>query len=227
MFLKSTFTWIDNYRFNLLLVATLLVLFVPAFVKNTFLSDILFVVSMSFLLIQSMITITPLNSKITPLRYVFLSFTIVVIWLEKIGLQVFYYKEFKLSFLIVFFVYIIVALGRFVYNSTTVNRNVLVTTIVIYLLIGIVIANLAFLMHFIFPNGYSFPQTIIEAEFVDFLYFGFVTMTTVGYGDIVPTCNETQTLTYLSAVVGQLYVAIVVAMIVGKYIVSNSNEKTH
>lgn len=227
MFLKSTFTWIDNYRFNLLLVATLLVLFVPAFVKNTFLSDILFVVSMSFLLIQSMITITPLNSKITPLRYVFLSFTIVVIWLEKIGLQVFYYKEFKLSFLIVFFVYIIVALGRFVYNSTTVNRNVLVTTIVIYLLIGIVIANLAFLMHFIFPNGYRFPETIVRPEFVDFLYFGFVTMTTVGYGDIVPTCNETQTLTYLSAVVGQLYVAIVVAMIVGKYIVSNSNEKTH
>lgn len=101
----------------------------------------------------------------------------------------------------------------------------LITAIIIYLLIGIVIANLAFLLHFVFPNAYRFPDTIRTPEFVDFLYFGFVTITTVGFGDITPTCHETQALTYLSAVVGQLYVAIVVAMIFGKYLVSVTNEK--
>lgn len=227
MLLKSTFAWIDSYRFRLLLVATLLVLFIPAFVKNTILSDLLFVVSMSFLLIQSMITITPVHTKITPIRYVFLFLTILIIWLEKIGVHIFYYTEFKLIFLALFFVFVIISLSRFVYNETNVNHNVLIATIIIYLLIGIVVANLAFLTYFIFPNAYNFQDTVAKPEFVDFLYFAFVTMTTVGYGDITPTCNETQTLTYLSAVTGQLYVAIVVAMIVGKYIVSNSYEKTN
>lgn len=118
MLLKTSTSWINKYRFNLLLVATLLVLFTPAFVKNTFFADTLFVVCMSFLLIQSILTITPVGTKITPVKYGFLIGTIVVLWLEKTGITVFYITEFKFLFLVLFFIFIIVSLSKFIYEST-------------------------------------------------------------------------------------------------------------
>ena len=51
-----------------------------------------------------------------------------------------------------------------------------------------------------------------------FLYFSFVTMTTLGYGDISPITSYAMTATYLEAVFGQLYLAIMVARLVGMYI---------
>ncbi len=53
------------------------------------------------------------------------------------------------------------------------------------------------------------------AEFSRFVYFSFVTMTTLGYGDLTPTRPITQTLVWFQAVMGQFYVAVVIAWLVG------------
>jgi hypothetical protein len=50
-------------------------------------------------------------------------------------------------------------------------------------------------------------------------------MSTVGYGDITPRIPETQTLAYLMAISGQLYVAIIMAFLVGKFLVHSDNAK--
>ena len=49
------------------------------------------------------------------------------------------------------------------------------------------------------------------------LYYTFMTFTTTGYGDIAPTHPISKSLAVLISVVGQLYVAVVIAMLVGKY----------
>ncbi len=51
-------------------------------------------------------------------------------------------------------------------------------------------------------------------RFWDFLYFSFVTMTTLGYGDITPAGEEARSIATLEAVAGQFYVAVLVARIV-------------
>jgi hypothetical protein len=51
-----------------------------------------------------------------------------------------------------------------------------------------------------------------------FIYFSFVTLTTLGYGDITPSQTWVSTLNYLEAVIGQLYVAIVIARLVSLYL---------
>ena len=57
-----------------------------------------------------------------------------------------------------------------------------------------------------------------------FIYFSFVTLTTLGYGDITPTLPLSRTVTWMEAVVGQLYLAILVARLVGLH-VSNKGEE--
>ena len=50
-----------------------------------------------------------------------------------------------------------------------------------------------------------------------FLYYSFVTLTTLGYGDITPVHPVARMLSYLEAVIGQLYLAVLVASLVGRY----------
>jgi hypothetical protein len=46
------------------------------------------------------------------------------------------------------------------------------------------------------------------------VYFGLVTLTTLGYGDIIPRSGQTRTLAWVEAVVGQFYIGVVIAALV-------------
>lgn len=60
--------------------------------------------------------------------------------------------------------------------------------------------------------------------FLDLLYYSYVTMTTLGFGDITPATRIASALTYLEAISGVMYVAILVASLVGAY-ASNGRRK--
>ena len=72
----------------------------------------------------------------------------------------------------------------------------------------------------------AFEQLAVSAWAggTDYVYFSFVTLTTLGYGDITPLTPVAQTLAWLEAVVGQLYLAILVARLVGLHIVHSRGE---
>ena len=53
------------------------------------------------------------------------------------------------------------------------------------------------------------------APFSDLIYFSFVTMSTLGYGDITPETQVAKTLTWMQSVTGQFYLAVLVAWLVG------------
>jgi predicted nucleic-acid-binding Zn-ribbon protein len=57
-----------------------------------------------------------------------------------------------------------------------------------------------------------------ESLKVQLNYFSFVTIATLGYGDIVPKLPTTQMLAILEAVIGQFYMAVVIAWLVGTYV---------
>ncbi|HKQ61239.1 MAG TPA: ion channel [Candidatus Polarisedimenticolaceae bacterium] len=64
------------------------------------------------------------------------------------------------------------------------------------------------------PSAFAFPGAH-EARPGDVFYFSFVTLTTVGYGDVVPVSPAARQLAWLEAAVGQLYLAVLVARLVG------------
>ena len=89
--------------------------------------------------------------------------------------------------------------------------------ICVYLLIGLVWALLYGITASL--DSQAFSQPIIEIEsYGRAVYFSFTTLTTLGYGDIIPVSPLAKMLTNLEAMIGQLYPAILIAILVGGYL---------
>ena len=70
-------------------------------------------------------------------------------------------------------------------------------------------------VHRHFPEAYNFD---IHKNFSisDYNYYSFVTLSTLGYGDISPQIPISKSLAILETIVGQLYLTIIIALLVGK-----------
>jgi voltage-gated potassium channel len=215
-FYKKGKVWVNIHRFKLLILATLLVLILPAFAGHGLLGSLLFIASMSFLFIQSMVVATTKKTKTLYIRYAIVIVMITIFSVDPFGLQSSLVEAIRLILLALFFGSVIFYLFKFMSKASSVNVDLIITAINIYLLFGIIAANLAFLCYKIYPDAYLFPSNILSPNFVTFVYYSFITMSTVGYGDITPRIAETQTLAYFFAIAGQLYVAIIIAFLVGK-----------
>jgi hypothetical protein len=69
------------------------------------------------------------------------------------------------------------------------------------------------------PGSFIVSNEDVSRTGGNFLYYSFVTLTTLGYGDITPASSPARSLSTLEAVTGQLYIAILVARLVGLHIV--------
>jgi len=110
-----------------------------------------------------------------------------------------------------------------VIRSKRMDRNQLTAAICIYLLLGIILAilNMIVLKHI--PGSFKGISPDVQNG-LDMIYFTFVTMTTLGYGDISPVGPLARALAYMAAVAGQFYVALLVGMMVGQYIRQKPDE---
>ncbi len=124
---------------------------------------------------------------------------------------------------VVFFAYMIVNILLFIYKQDEVTRDLIVGAAVVYLLMAIMWTFIYRVVEMANPGSFTISATDIH-ERLRFTYFSLVTITTLGYGDIVPTTGLASSLATLEAVVGQLYLVTTVAWLVGVR-VSQSRER--
>lgn len=92
--------------------------------------------------------------------------------------------------------------------------------IAVYLMLGLIWGFAYSLVELHHPGSFNLPGTAIDAaresdeNMRDLVYFSFVTLTTLGYGDIAPKSPHARTLATLEALVGQLYLVILIARLV-------------
>ena len=116
-------------------------------------------------------------------------------------------------------VVVVVAVSR----HAQVTRETILGGINAYFLIGLAFMLLHSATLLADPKAYLFLGSSVELEnsywsakaFSSMLYFSFTTLTTLGYGDIIPFSSVARLLTSAEAIVGQLYFAIVLARLVG------------
>jgi hypothetical protein len=98
-----------------------------------------------------------------------------------------------------------------------VNQNRIVGAVCVYLMLGVIGAAVAASIAAMQPGAFRFPEGVssdgayLEVETSSYLYFSFVTLATLGYGDITPVTPLARTFSWMLAVAGQMYIAIVVA----------------
>jgi hypothetical protein len=119
-----------------------------------------------------------------------------------------------------FFMDMIYLLSRaLLVEQTRVTGDTLWGAINVYLLFGMMFAFLYSALLTLHPEAFS--GGILDNESLDvaqsMIYYSFVTMTTLGYGDITPKIQVAATLAYVQALIGQLYVAILIARLVSMY----------
>lgn len=127
-----------------------------------------------------------------------------------------YADAINLLFTLAFFMSAAYFAGRRVLLSGRVDGNSIVGSVAVYLLLGLIWATLYLLVLEFVPDSFNGLEHIDWAKnFGNALYFSYVTVTSLGFGDISPTSPLSRTLVYLEAVTGTFYMAIVVASLVG------------
>ena len=127
---------------------------------------------------------------------------------------------------IAFFAFIIVAVLRFILSQDEITGDLIAGAAVVYLFIAALWAFAYRLIEMIHPGSFSVPQVQVQnlGPSVNYMYYSLVTLTTLGYGDITPSTSVAKVCSSLEALIGQLYLVITVAWLVGIH-VSQSIEK--
>lgn len=111
-----------------------------------------------------------------------------------------------------------------VFFSRNINLNHLMGASCIYLLLGIIWAILYANLYFISQSSFTgLSSQVTRLHFSEFMYYSYVTLTTLGFGDITPVSPLAKTLSFMQAVTGQLYLTIMVAGLIGKALQTKSN----
>lgn len=136
-------------------------------------------------------------------------------------------KAFTVSVYFVYAIYLGIAawlIMREIFLSSKVTMDTVCGGISVYLLIGFLWSLFYGAIQYLDKNAFSHsvkPQDFYSMS----IYLSFTTLTTLGYGDILPVNPFAMMLTNLEAIIGQMYPAIFIAILVGGYLSQKDNQR--
>ncbi|MCF6342753.1 MAG: ion channel [Bacteroidales bacterium] len=154
-----------------------------------------------FTCISLIFFVSILTIKDTSKRYFYLPTAVVILtWVTEF-LDMPYLSRITGIVSTIFFLYVIVLLIIRVANSKSVGTLEFLESINVYLLLGIAAAILFGAIYSFDHSAYNPPGEILKSH-SDFIYYAFVTMTTLGYGDITPNDSVARSLSIFFSVAG-------------------------
>ena len=120
------------------------------------------------------------------------------------------------AFLAAFFALTAAGLFSYIRHSHSITYSHLFTAINIYLLLGMLWAAIYCAIDAFYPGSIQLGSHPADRQ-SELLYFSLITLSTIGYGDVLPVTGETRMVAALEGVTGVLYIAITVAILVSRF----------
>lgn len=127
--------------------------------------------------------------------------------------------DFYISFFIylVFYAYVAFRLLKMIIATVNVRVGVLYAALIVYLLIGIVGGYVFMLIENAVPGSINNLELENITNPSEFFYFSFITLSTVGYGEITPSSASAKSITMILSATGPLYLTVLVALLVSRF----------
>ncbi|MDF1655193.1 MAG: potassium channel family protein [Coxiellaceae bacterium] len=207
-----------QHKFFYLFIALLMFFFCNAFLSETSLTY----TNSIFLIILVAVSLFTLDGhrKLVVILSLFLGVAVIIISGFTDMLSVSRSVQIaRISLIILFFAVITFICLYSTLEKRKVTVNVLYGAAASYLLLGLVFANIFWLIDVSTKNSFNFHHLLHKDSMLQiFTYYSFVTLTTLGYGDITPLSNVARTFAWVEAAMGQIYLTILIAQLVGSFI---------
>jgi hypothetical protein len=127
---------------------------------------------------------------------------------------------------ILFFAFTIIIILSAIFRENEVTLDVIYGAIAVYLLMALMWAFIYEVIDTLNPNAFSVTGEVFEGSRHHFFYYSFVTITTVGYGDITPVSLVARSFSILEMLIGQIYLVVLIARLVGIHISQSIDRKS-
>jgi len=219
---------IQRFRYSHLLAVVLLLLTLPPFIEEGGLID----VALTEVLLPVMFVLCILSCARTRIQLVLGIGLLLAMQVMRLAAQ-------ASGISLLESVYPLLAFSFLVYISSIILRKIFVDTdevdidtilgsIVVYLLIGIAWAFLYVMIEVAVPGSFTIGEAAeitFEGTFDRFIGFSFITLTTLGYGNIVPVTGRADVFAYMEAIVGQIYMTVLVARLVAMHLAHQQAQR--
>ncbi len=215
------------YRFELFLSTQLSILFGSLIIPAVWFENIM----MPLLLVLNVICGVLLVSKKKILFYIMLVFLAISIVMASMGIinskveNQFDYVKLGTYFL--FYGLVTIEIIKQVWKAKIVGKNVILGLISGYISLGLLAFFLCVSIEIMHPNSFSgigINPGVNEDVMEQIMYYSYITLMTIGYGDILPLTPIAQKTAIFIGLIGQFYLVILTAIVVGKYINQESNK---
>lgn len=207
-------TLLGNYKYLIALLSVFNFLITPIHIMiSGFNPAYVVVINYSLVILSSSLVASIKREKIT--TYIFGVLTLIAVWLEFSNSDSKSILICRLVFSFLLFLCFCIILVRQLLKIKDVNLQFILGPLLGFLYLGIIGGILFESIHLMDVNSF---HLIEDYSGYSFYYFSFISITTVGYGDITPLTAPAQSLTLVLNIIGQFYLAIVIGVFVGKYI---------
>jgi len=212
---KKLTKWSSNNRFFYFVNSFILLIMILPFVSNLESKPLITTILVSIWIIVGIFS-SELSSERIKIERILGIITLVSDWTFYFCPHMKWTYIFSVIVTCLFFGSIIIGSIKSLMKSEKISINLVSAAITVYIMIGFLGAMICRAMQIVNPN--SFFLADMKADMATFLYFSFITITTVGYGDLLPKTVPAQFLAMYLAIIGQLYLAVVMSIIIGKYL---------
>jgi len=214
------------YRFELFFISLIIILFGGVFFPSHFFQTI---INPIFFLVNILSGIV-LLSKTKKLKRLFLFIVVILCYLlyriKTTNEKEDSFEFIRLAIYFVFYVIVTMELIKQVWQAKVISKNVILGLMSGYICIGLVCFFIFLTIEMLHPGSFTgidlYDPSTTGTD--SLLYYSYITLISIGYGEITPVTLASQKAAILTGLLGQFYMVILIAIIVGKYIAQIDKE---